>query len=223
MKQIVLVFIITIFNQITCQNPCTDPLSIYDCTNPLIPIFVGCQPNAVRPTNRNLCQCLSHFYEDPNEPNNQRCQLCHESCQHLTCVGKEKSDCTQWDIAIGKDKDKEVAEGQYHQLNLFSTLGQPTTPNIRGKNTANFQMNNVCTGVMFDTLVIHMIGVNRGQTFDQLSEFASPPIMQSAPHVLVATPPTKCIIGPGQRLIYAGQTIINRFIYSLQDTQAKIL
>jgi hypothetical protein len=59
-----------------------------------------------------------------------------------------------------------VKDNHYHPYNMFSNFGKVIDPEIPGKNYANFMMNSVCTGILFDSLIYHMVSEDKGYTFE---------------------------------------------------------
>jgi hypothetical protein len=77
-------------------------------------------------------------------------------------------------------------------------------------------MNSVCTGLLFNQLIFHMVSEDNGYTFDQDIKLEAAPVMQF-PHTVSASSSTKCIIGPNHRLIYGGDKITQKFVYTKED------
>ena len=209
--------IVALFHLVNCQGQCSHPLSQCDNSDPLNPVFLGCKPNAILFPGREFCQCISSTFWDETS---QTCKDCHSTCKHLTCVGDKQTQCSFWEKDLTNKDAKE-----YHPYNLFSSLNvdpNPTKPApqfILGKNLADFEMNNVCTGILFDQLIYHMVSETKGYTFVQDVAFETGPIMKT-PHEVIAQKQTRCVIGPHQKLIYGGIDIVQKFVYSKQDTEA---
>ena len=63
-----------------------------------------------------------------------------------------------------------------------------------------------------------MISEEKGYTFEQDVSFQMYPIIKT-PHKVLSQMTTKCIIGPNQRLIYGGESIVQKFIFSKDDAK----
>ena len=92
------------------------------------------------------------------------------------------------------------------------------SPKVANKNFASFEMNYVCTGTLLNKLVFHTVSETKQYTFDQDISFEDPPAIRE-PETMSASAQTSCTIGPNWKVIYGGETIVQKFLYTLQDSK----